>query len=237
MSRSGAKTRAAAVANELRRMIRSGELPAGTRLRQDHLAERFGVSSTPVREALTVLARERLVRHDAHRGAVVYPPTAAEVQENFEIRLALEPLASQLAARHADEAVVVTLRDLHGRLDAVVTGVLAGEDPSSYEHADGEFHLAIFSAAQRPLLLEMIEALRNAAVAYAHLHTPSGVDPDLLVQLHAHHAQLIDAIADRDVHLAHQLAADHVWLTAAGSEAAVSQLAAEVAACDVEHLP
>jgi DNA-binding GntR family transcriptional regulator len=223
VSRPSAKTRAAAVADELRRMIRSGELPAGTRLRQDHLAERFGVSSTPVREALTVLARERLVRHDAHRGAVVYPPTAAEVQENFELRLALEPLASRLAARHADEAVVGTLRDLHRRLDAAVTGMLAGEDPSSYEQADGDFHLAIFSAARRPLLFEMIEALRNAAVAYAHLHTPSGVDPGLLVQLHAHHAQLIDAIAGRDADRAHQIAADHVRLTAAGPETSVGR--------------
>jgi DNA-binding GntR family transcriptional regulator len=236
VSEPGAKTRAAAVANELRRMIRSGELPAGTRLRQDHLAERFGVSSTPVREALTVLARERLVRHDAHRGAVVYPPTAAEVQENFEIRLALEPLATQLAARHADAAVVLTLRELYGRLDAVVTGLLAGDDPSSYEQADGDFHLAIFSAAGRPLLLEMIEALRNAAVAYAHLHTPTGVDADLLARLHAQHAKLIDAIADHDADRAHQLAADHVWLTAAGSGAAVNELAAEISPGDVEHL-
>jgi DNA-binding GntR family transcriptional regulator len=71
VTRLGAKTRAAAVADELRRMIRAGELAPGTPLRQDHLAAQFGVSSTPVREALTTLVRERLVRYDPHRGARV----------------------------------------------------------------------------------------------------------------------------------------------------------------------
>jgi DNA-binding GntR family transcriptional regulator len=215
VSRLGAKTRAAAVADELRRMIRSGELAPGTPLRQDHLAAQFGVSSTPVREALTTLARERLVRHDPHRGAVVYPPTPADIRENFEIRLALEPLATRLAAEHRADDTAAHLRELLRPLDAAV----ADADPDAYAAADGAFHRAIFAAAQRPLMLEMIESLRDAAAAYAHLHTPAGVDPGLLARLHAHHAQLADAIAERDADRAQRLAADHVWLTAEGSGA------------------
>jgi DNA-binding GntR family transcriptional regulator len=216
MIRLAAKTRAAAVADELRRMIRTGELPPGTPLRQDHLAAQFGVSSTPVREALTTLVRERLVHYDPHRGAVVYPPTAADVRENFEIRLALEPLATRLAAEHRSDEAVAHLRDLLPALDAAV----AGADPAAYEQADRAFHLALFAAADRPQLLQMLTALRDAAAAWAHLHTACGIDPELLARLHAQHAQLVDALADGDGDRAQALAADHVWLTAEGSGAA-----------------
>jgi DNA-binding GntR family transcriptional regulator len=214
-------TRSAVVADELRRMIRSGELPAGTRLRQDELAERFGVSSTPVREALTMLRRERLVRHDAHRGAVVFPPTQADVVENFEIRLALEPLATRLAAGAFNAAGIAHLHDLAARVDEAVDQALAGGDLTSYEQTDRALHRAIFAAAGRPQLLEMIESLRDAAAAYAHLHTPRGFDPQLLQRLHGHHAQLVDALRAGDGERAQRLAADHVWLTAEGSGAAV----------------
>lgn len=216
MTRLTAKTRAVAVADALRDMIRSGELAPGSPLRQDHLAAEFGVSSTPVREALAILVRERLVRHDPHRGAIVYPPTAADIRENFEIRLALEPVATRLAAEHRAAATVDHLRELLPALDTAA----ADADPVGYAAADGAFHRAIFAAADRPLMLEMIESLRNAAAAYAHLNMPSGVDLELLARLHAHHAQLVDAIAARDAKRARQLAAEHVWLTAEGSGAA-----------------
>src|SRR5882724_2835899 len=92
-------TRAGAVAQRLREMITSGELPLGSRLRQNEIAARLGVSSTPVREAFLLLAREGLVHQDTHRGAVVFSPTVADVQENYEIRIALECLAIELATR------------------------------------------------------------------------------------------------------------------------------------------
>jgi DNA-binding GntR family transcriptional regulator len=216
VTRLGAKTRAAAVADALRDMIRSGELAPGTPLRQDHLAEQFGVSSTPVREALSILVRERLVRHDPHRGAIVYPPTAADIRENFEIRLALEPLATRLAAEHRADATVGHLRELLPALDTAV----AAADPTAYAAADRAFHLAIFAAAERPQLLEMIVTLRDATAAWAHLHAGNGIDAALLARLHAQHAQLVDAIADGDGDRAQAIAADHVWLTAEGSGAA-----------------
>jgi DNA-binding GntR family transcriptional regulator len=215
------KTRSATVADELRRMIRAGELAPGTRLRQDELAERFGVSSTPVREALTLLTRERLVRHDAHRGAVVFPPTQRDVLENFEIRLALEPLATRLAAGEFNRAGIAHLEELVARVDQAVGAVLSGGDLTAYEQTDRALHRAIFAAADRPRLLEMIESLRDAAAAYAHLHVPQGVDEQLLRRLHEHHAQLVDALRTGDADRAQALAADHVWLTAEGSGAAV----------------
>src|ERR1700722_15415327 len=96
-------TRAGVVTERLREMIKSHELPAGTRLRQAEFAERFGVSTTPIREAFVALAREGLVRQDAHRGVVVFRPTVNEPNELFETRGALEPLATELATRQLSD--------------------------------------------------------------------------------------------------------------------------------------
>src|SRR5205823_3309951 len=94
----GPRTRAEAVAQRLRQMIVSGELAPGDRLRQNEIAELFQVSTTPVREAFTSLAREGFVRQDAHRGVEVFRPTEDDIRENYEIRLVLEPLAAEHAA-------------------------------------------------------------------------------------------------------------------------------------------
>src|SRR4051795_10337893 len=103
------RTRAEYVADELRRQIVSGELPPGARLRQIEIADRFKVSTTPVREAFTSLAREGFVRQDAHRGVEVFRPTQRDISENYEIRLVLEPMAAEHAARTIDGETVARL--------------------------------------------------------------------------------------------------------------------------------
>ena len=156
------RTRAAAVGERLRSMILSGELAPGTRLRQVEIAQRFNVSTTPVREAFTSLAREGLVRQDAHRGVEVFRPSVPDIRENYEIRLALEPLAAELAAARIDDA---TLDELDRILDEM-------EKPIQFRlgtELNREFHFAIYQSANRPLLLEMIERLRHAADAYVLL--------------------------------------------------------------------
>ena len=106
-------TRAGAVAEKLRRLIQSGEIAPGSRLRQNELAERFGVSTTPVREAFAELAREGIVRLDAHRGATVFQPSLDELIEIYEIRGALEPLATELAAARATDEELAELEAIH----------------------------------------------------------------------------------------------------------------------------
>jgi DNA-binding GntR family transcriptional regulator len=207
------RTRADAVAQELRRMIQSGELAAGTRLRQDELAERFGVSTTPVREALTALARERLIRQDAHRGAIVFPSTIDDIRENFEIRLALEPLATRLAAPNCSDDDLAVLEDLAARLRDIVEDPTTPAQPGRYEQLDRALHARIFVAAGRPRLAEMIDSLRDASVAYAHLHTVAADQPELLAALQAQHEQLVTALRRRDAQAGARIAADHVWLT------------------------
>lgn len=206
-SRSGAAdampgTLAVSVATELRSMIQSGELAAGTRLPQGELATRFGVSTTPIREALTALAREGLIRQDPRRGARVFPPTRDDIRENFEIRLSLEPLATGLAASRATDVEADALDELAKRLREVVARPGTAARPGRYEQLDRDFHRGIFAAAGRPRLVEMIESLRDASAAYAHLYSVADEGSRLLATLQAQHEQLVAALRRGDAEAA-----------------------------------
>src|SRR5215813_8929634 len=86
------------LAAELQARVLSGELPSGTRLRQETLAEQFGVSRTPVREALRKLQASGLVELQPRRGALVRRHSACEIRDAYEVRAELESLAAGLAA-------------------------------------------------------------------------------------------------------------------------------------------
>jgi DNA-binding GntR family transcriptional regulator len=205
------RTCASTVADELRRMILSGELSAGERLRQAEVAERFGVSTTPVREAFTALSRQGLLRHEVHRGAVVFPPSLADVRENLEIRIALEPLATGAAASSISAEKLDALDRTVTQLAACVSG---SRDPLEYNRLDRTFHGAIYAAAQRPRLAEIIESLRDAADAYVHLRTLRADDDHVLPRKQAQHEQIARALRARDGETAARLAAEHIGITA-----------------------
>jgi DNA-binding GntR family transcriptional regulator len=124
-------TRAGAVAAQLRELINSGEIPPGSRLRQTEVARRFGVSTTPVREAFVALAREGLVRQDTHRGVVVFVPSVEELEEIYEIRGVLEPLATRLAAGKLREAELAALDRIVAEMRTARAAFAGGPDRSA----------------------------------------------------------------------------------------------------------
>lgn len=97
----------------MREMILSGALPAGDWIDEVALARDLGVSRTPVREALKVLAAEGLVELLVHRGARVRVPTIAEIRDLFSVIAALERLAAEIVAANAGEAQLAGLREMH----------------------------------------------------------------------------------------------------------------------------
>ena len=103
----------------IRELVITGELAAGEQLRQRDLAQRFGVSQTPVREAMRRLESEGLLVCDTHRGFTVVAPDEGRVEENFQIRAALESLGASLAARKIDAAGLARLRDLNDQMRAL----------------------------------------------------------------------------------------------------------------------
>lgn len=180
-------TRAGAVAAELRRQIRSGELAPGTRLRQVETAKEMGVSTTPVREAFTALAREGLVSQDAHRGAVVFLPSLADLNENYEIRLALEPLATRLAS---DQITDEELDELGWPVEE-----MQGSDAEQQMHLNRALHERIYAAARRPRLAMLIANLRDSGAAYLNLVR---VDEVYTAHSHGEHAAIVAALRERD---------------------------------------
>ena len=103
------------VCDELRRQVITGELAPGTRLVEDRLAARLGVSRNPVREALQTLATEGFVQLTPRRGAMVAQVSTAQAEELFDVRMALESLAARTAARRAQAADVARLQDVLDR--------------------------------------------------------------------------------------------------------------------------
>jgi DNA-binding GntR family transcriptional regulator len=141
------------VAALIREQIITGELAAGEQLRQRDLAARFQVSQTPVREAMRRLESEGLVIGDTHRGFTVVEPDDGPVEENFQIRAALESLGASLAARKIDAAGIARLQELNDRMRALDEG-----DPR-YADLNREFHFSVYEHARSPLLLSLMRLL------------------------------------------------------------------------------
>lgn len=137
----------------LREMILSGELRGSQALRQRDIALQFDVSQTPVREALRRLESEGLVVSDPHRGATVAEARAGSVEENYQIRAALESLGARLAAKSINEKQLAHLSELNEKMRAV------GEGDAAYGPLNREFHFSIYESADSPLLLSLMRLL------------------------------------------------------------------------------
>ncbi len=182
------KTRSEAIAQELRRLIIAGDLAPGTRLRQTEIADRFAVSTTPVREAFTALAREGLVRQDAHRGVVVFSPSAEELGEIYEIRAILEPFATELAATQlTDESLEELSR---------IVAEMHHAEAVEYARLNAEFHARIYEGAGRARLVDIITAQREASASYLGL-TVRHYDAAYRAQAQAEHEQILAALKAR----------------------------------------
>jgi len=183
----GRPTTTALVIERLRDEIRRGDLAPGMRLRQMQVANRFGVSSTPVREAFTALQREGLLVSSPHRGVVVFHPTVADLRETYEIRIPLEALATRLAVQHITEDDLIVLRELNEQM----------RTDEDYGALNREFHARIYEAARRPKLVQIISDLRDASAAYLRVYQKVAQDAPGADWLDEH-AAILDALEARD---------------------------------------
>jgi DNA-binding GntR family transcriptional regulator len=147
------------VADALRADIASGRAPPGAALRQEELAERFGVSRIPVREALRQLEADGLVTVRANRGAFVKSFSPEELREIYDLRIMLE---TDLLAR----SVPCMTGENRERIDAEMRGA-ERERGDGRRLADRRFHVALYEPAARPLQLEMVLRLRDSVAHYA----------------------------------------------------------------------
>jgi DNA-binding GntR family transcriptional regulator len=201
------RTRAAAVAEELRAAILEGRLSGGERLRQTEIAREFRVSTTPVREALAILEQEGLVTRDAHRGAVVFQPTRDDLRQNYEVRIALESFTAGIAAQEIDDGALAPLED-------VVVRMRGEQDPFAYNKLNRIFHDAIYAAARRPQLATLIGELRDASEIYLRMLAAAGSTPR---QAHREHEDIFEALVARSAERAAAATAVHLRARAAAA--------------------
>jgi DNA-binding GntR family transcriptional regulator len=200
------RTTADTVAQMLRNEIQRGQLPPGTRLRQNEVAQRFGVSTTPVREALALLQADGLVRIDPHRGALVFHPTIADLRESYEIRQALETLAVTKAIPHLSEELIDDLQKLIDRMRKE-------RNESRWVELNNEFHLRLYQASGMLRLCSMIANLRDSSSTYIHMFAAHDLPEH---RADDDHQEILDACAARDVRRAHKAIAAHINHTVNG---------------------
>ena len=193
-----------ALVEALREEIRTGQVEPGSRLRQADVAQRFQVSTTPVREAFAALEREGLLVSSPHRGVVVFKPTAEDLKETYEIRIPLEALATEKAVENMTDG---DLAEIKRWLDRMAD---AADDRKRYSKLNREFHAAIYRVARRPKLEKLISELRDESTAYLRLYaaqSPNGHDTQL------EHTAIYDAIAARAPKRAAQAMIKHLQHT------------------------
>lgn len=143
------------VADRLRELIHAGDLPPRARVNELELAERFGISRTPLREAIKILATEGLLDLLPNRGARVASVSAEEVSEMIEVVAGLEATAGELACRHASEAEIESIAALHAEMLAAYER----RDNPEYFRLNREIHQAIMAASRNGTLQTLYASL------------------------------------------------------------------------------
>ena len=168
--------------------IRAGTLLPGARLRETDLAERLGISRTPVREAIRQLEADGLVAHLPRQGATIRSLEHAEVVELYEMRAVLEGTAARLAARAASDIALAELAALNAELAATPAGPQARE-------VNRQFHRSLLDAARNRFLLKSMNALQKTLLI---LGPTTLADPVRAQAAVAEHAAVLAALDARD---------------------------------------
>lgn len=157
------KTTPTIVADILRAAILKGELKGGQQLIQADIAEQFGMSRIPVREALKQLEAEGLVKLNPNKGAIITELSADEVQEIYEIRAFLETGAIELSIMN------LTAEDLN-RAEEILKAIDNAPDVNKWLELNWEFHSCLYSPANRPRLLSIINNLHINVARYMRIY-------------------------------------------------------------------
>jgi DNA-binding GntR family transcriptional regulator len=187
------------VVAELRRRIIECDYPPGHRLTEDRLADDFGVSRNPVREAIRVLEREGFLIAQARRGAVVASISTQDIENLFEVRLALEVLTAQLAAERIDAAGAAVLQGL-------VAETAASSTVTELATLNSAFHAEICRLSGNSLLVSIMESLHDR-LQWIYRQTAVRRAPDSWRE----HEALAIAISAGDAEAAGHAAHTHVW--------------------------
>ena len=191
------------VAERLRQRIFAHELPPGTWVDEQALAADYGISRTPLREALKVLASEGLVTLKPRRGCYVTEISERDLDEIFTVMALLEGQCAADTARKASETDLIHLRSVHDELERAADT----NDIDGFFEANQAFHQEVQHIADNRWLTQAITDLRKVIKLSRH---HSLFSDGRLKQSLAEHRAILDALAHRDVPRSEQLMREHI---------------------------
>jgi DNA-binding GntR family transcriptional regulator len=184
------RTLSAAIVERLRQSILDGSQPSGTQLRQDALAETYGVSRIPVREALFQLEAEGLVRIVPHKGAIVSELSLDEINDVFDLRVLLEPRLLAGSAPNFTDEDFETLDAIQAKFE----GAIAARDISRWGVLNADFHMALYARARLPRTLSIVAGLLQTSDRYTRVQLSR---PEAMERAQREHGELIGLCRSR----------------------------------------
>lgn len=197
------KTLSGALMDEIRQAILSGRFAAGTQLRQDALAETYGVSRIPVREVLFQLEAEGLVKILPNKGAIVSELSRAEIDDVFDLRQLLEPRLLRVSAPRLQEADFVSLDEKQANYERAI----ARGQVDDYGRLNADLHMALYHRAEMPRSQQIVASLLQTSDRYTRLQLSSSAAMEKAM---AEHAELIRLLRDGQLEPAAELLRDHI---------------------------
>lgn len=193
------------VADALREAIVRGEYPPGSRIRQEVIAERFGASRVPVREALKILEADGIITVVANAGAWVSRLSLAECEEVYQTRERVEPLLLRYSAPHLTSEQLDHLESLAERMAATT-------DVEEFLRLDREFHWGTYAGAETLVLGDLVRRLWSTTQPYRRAYTLM-IDAHSQRIVHDEHHMLVTALRDDDIDTAERVIEGHIRRT------------------------
>jgi DNA-binding GntR family transcriptional regulator len=197
------RTRAEELREKIEELIATGLLSPGTRLDETELAERFGVSRTPIREALIQLASVGILRMRPRRGVIVPEVAPQRLVEMFEVMAELEGMCGRLAARRMSPAEHETLVQAHRACETA----RSSEDPDAYYFQNEIFHAVIYAGSHNSFLIEQALALHRRLRPHRRLQLRVR---DRVAISFSEHARVVEALLAGDAEGAAECLRAHV---------------------------
>jgi DNA-binding GntR family transcriptional regulator len=202
------------VADRMRDLITRAELRPGQRLNERLLTKRFGISRTPLREAIGILVSEGLVTSTPNRGAVVSTVTAADAEDMFQVMGVLEALGGELACQRASDADIDEIRAMHAQMRVYH----ASRNLDSYFDFNQRIHQKIIDCAGNR---ELTDIYRRISLRIRRARYLANLSRERWDHAMDEHEQILDAFVQRDsktlkmllsVHLQNKYEVIRTWL-------------------------
>jgi DNA-binding GntR family transcriptional regulator len=191
--------------DRIRDMILLGDLPPGTQIREEQLAETCGVSRTPVRDALRRLEGQAFIRRSESQRSFVAEWSLDDIADAFDLRAILESRAARRAAERMDPAALQRLRDCNRMIFKAVSQAPA--DIQAFLEANREFHAIILEKAASRRLSSLLSALIEQPVVWRTAHH---YGREALLRSHGEHEELLAAFARHDGGWAEAVMSAHI---------------------------